>query len=490
MPPRIPPGRNKAVVQAPASAPPARRTGAAAAGAAIAADASGANRALFAAEPRVATKKKKKRALSPAHAADHDAPRSDDEDFEAELETHAAKRYRAAASAAAAAASPSAAAALPTLPTACLACNFVFRSDPLSAIFPFCPSCEMIPTVLATAPANVLRQAKVLAATASPPPASAASAISSQSDTTQASGKPKLGAYETELRRLLDCAVYPVPRAQQLDTISHEATIAGCRSNSYLGSSFMHQPPLLTCYIRSGHFKELSLALPRSNAAAASQREAESRGAKVLIGADGSLMSTAQLHHERSLNSLQEFQKVLIVSILPSLFDRPRAMLDWLELARSMTDLSEKEGWPVALRYLTDLMQDRAPSGAAFNVFDHNILATARASVATPLAGGPAAAAARPSAGGAPPQRVTFADVQFPMACRDWNLRADGCVKGAHCRYLHRCMFEACQTHTDGHKAHQCPKTPAGFVFPSPQGGGAAAGAKPNPRRSSLREGK
>jgi hypothetical protein len=187
----------------------------------------------------------------------------------------------------------------------------------------------------------------------------------------------------------------------------------------------------------------------------------------VLIGASGELLSSAETHVERNLSSLQEFLKIVIVSILPSLFDRPRASLDWLELARSMIEITDREGWAVANRYLVDLLNDRVPTRTAFNAFDHQLLQTVRTIVPHPQAAAGAGGAARP----APAQGVYAGG-----ACRDWN--GGICKKdAAECRWLHRCLWSACTNPSDGHRGKDCVHKSGGFTPRQAPGSGGHRGA-------------
>jgi hypothetical protein len=223
----------------------------------------------------------------------------------------------------------------------CMVCFASFTHESIVESY-YCPSCEMIYTAPEGSVANQRRAAKL--GLLQHDSAASSSVHSSQLDTSSSTAKPKLGAYEAELKRLLDHGGHPLPRFQLTDPVTHADAIAGIRENSFIGSTFARQSPWLTSLIRSGHFKELSLALPITNADALRRRTAEAKGGKVMLSANGELTSSAEAHVERQLSSLHEFLKILVVSILPTLFDRPRAALDWLELARSTIDISERDG--------------------------------------------------------------------------------------------------------------------------------------------------
>jgi len=390
----------------------------------------------------------------------------DDTDAEQEEAQHSpteAKKPRHAAS-------PPATTGASTDKLQCLVCFATFTRESILELY-YCPSCEMIYTAPGDSVANQRRADKLAMAQEA---TTSSSVHSSQLDTS--TSKPKLGAYETELKRLLDNSGDPFSRFQLTDTISHTDAIAGMRDNSFIGSTFARQSQWLTRLIRSGHFKELSLALPITNEDALRQRTAEAKGGKVRLSANGELTSSAETHVERQLFSLHEFLKILVMSILPTLFDRPRAALDWLELARSTIDITERDGWPVASRYLTDLLNDRVPTAEPINKFDVNILQAVRSS-------GVAAAASSAAAAGASEQATTAATTAVlrhgdkaslvnqcaPGRCRDWNIGPNGCLSDTSCRCTHLCCWAACPT-PQGHQGRDCAHKPADMRLNTPAG--------------------
>lgn len=262
----------------------------------------------------------------------------------------------------------------------CLACQTDFPARQLVRGF-FCPVCDMVHTQLVDSVANVQRAQKQ--GMGSPVPGAAASVQTSQLDSSSSSSgsKPRLSPYESELKRLLEASGAAFPRFQEPDPLGHEALVQGVRKNTYIGSAFTPQSEWLTKLIRSGRFKELSLALRVSNAEEQRRQQAEAQGIKVLMQQDGQLISTSKAHAQRPLASLEEFYEILIFSVFPSLADRPRAWGDWVELACSVADIEKKEGWPVASGYLNDMLMDRIHSSLPFNTFDQAILNAARVTV-------------------------------------------------------------------------------------------------------------
>lgn len=375
----------------------------------------------------------------------------------------------------------------------CKACAVSFPLRQVVDNF-FCPCCQLIYMADGDSAANRLRLAKLTAIT-QPSPSTGGSSSVNSGQLEQNTTKPKLGSYEAELKRLLEAGGDPQARFQDAAAITHTDAIAGMRQSAYGGTSYQLQSQHLTNLIRSGHFKELTLALPVTNAEAQRRRMAEAKGGKVLMSQNGVLTSTADSMVERQLGSLQEFLKIVIVSILPSLFDRPRAALDWLELARSVINVAESpDGWPVALSYLTNLLSDRIPRGQPFNQIDLDLLRTERAMApaasAAPRSGAPAgrADAERP--------RPEWMAKCVPTACREWNLGTCKAPVG-QCRFEHICCWLGCGG-ADGHQGRDCPMKPdeaprrpantvpgsGGSAYRKRGAGGApVAAAKPAPRK-------
>ena len=470
----------------------ARRTAAERAAQAIAADADGANNldpAVARARLQPAGSRKKgaagakkapaKKATAKKATAKRERSRSPDptdspseeEEEEEEEEVHPASKRQRTEQVRAHSPDPGGAAQR----LRCLCCHAEF--GPGDVLDPcVCPVCGLLYTVAEGAAANVLRARRLAAAS----PAAAASSVHSSQLDTASNSKPKLGAYETELRRLLEQAGDVLPRFQAPDTIGHESAINGVRANSYLGLTYAHQSPWLTRLVRSGHFKELSLAVPRTNADVLDQQIKDAQGGKlrILVGT-GDLTTTAELAVERRLSSLEEFLTIFVSVIAPTLFDRPRALLDWLELERSVIDVTRRDGWALASRYLTDLLNDRVPTRQPFNVFDHNLMATARA--AAQPAGDDYRGPAR-SPGGSSDDRFKG---QIRGACRDWNF--SGACNKSPCHFKHECCWAACSSKGDGHKGKDCGSKPAGTPrgnTPQPgrrRGGAPAKGAQAEP---------
>lgn len=334
-------------------------------------------------------------------------------------------------------------------------CLHCFTPVPSSIKGP-CPYCKLFPFLSVESIPNrlILNQAGLLAPGADASSASAAAAASSGQSDTHTSVTPKLSAADRELERLAAEGA-DWPRFQDADVIRYEAAFKQGRS-TYRGSSMAVLSKSLVKLIRSGRFTQLSLALPRDAAAAAAADTAASSGHDVRVDTDGKLLTRAALQ-SRPLVNLNELMKVFFCGILPSLFDRPRALLDWAGLMRSAVVLDETYGWPVANEYVVAALLDRVPQREPFHDYQPRLLEERRAMSlsmrgpipapaqqhATMIRGMPDAS---PSAGRLP---------LLHGACRDWNFSA--CPEPCRNNLRHHCNLPQCTT-PGLHRAADCPQ--------------------------------
>ena len=69
------------------------------------------------------------------------------------------------------------------------------------------------------------------------------------------------------------------------------------------------------------------------------------------------------------ITSSQHFTVALVATILPALIQRPRAMMQWLALARTVISIDLAAGWPSARTYMERVLNERIPQGKPFGVF-------------------------------------------------------------------------------------------------------------------------
>jgi len=418
--------------------------------------------------PKKAAGSKRKKSPDREELSESSEDEAEEDGEETVTRPAAAKKAKVTAAAAAGAKSPAVGDApesgAPGEEITCQVCTATYVPKP--GVF-ICHVCNFLFKLPMSAVPNQLLEGERRLKIASNNGSSVAS--SSQSDTT----KPKLGAYETELRAILERAGgSTVPRFELQGGITHADAISSMQRNVYRGLSYQAQSQYLTDLIRSGHFKELTMALPITLDEAARRRTAESRG-KSLRVTNGEIVATSESMVERPLTNLQEFLKIVVVSVLPTLFDRPRAMLDWLELSRSIINIAESaDGWPIAASYLQNLLADRMHRQEAFNVIDLAILQTERASHgAAPRAGGQAGRAG----GDGDRPKPDWLKHTTDRACREWNVGSGCKAAPGHCRYEHVCLWEGCG---QAHQGRDCDRRPAGFTPRAPGAGGGGRQAQ------------
>jgi len=306
--------------------------------------------------------------------------------------------------------------------------------------------------------------------------------------TETAAAKEKLSRRDKELERVADEGK-PFPRFSETATITHEAALDAVR-DCLDGVSFSDPLLSLVKLVRSFKLTRVGFALPRL--ATLQQTSADFADGGLLI-IDGQAKSTGDVTAP-VLRDFGEFIQALHATILPALFDRPRALLDWLTLSRSVQKVNDEDGWPAALAFLDTVLQDRVTRRAPLNdpaladrvhkAVGHLSHRTARggygSQAAPPMhmrgAGTAPGAetAAHASAGRARPQ---FSD-SHEDACREWNLRGS-CKRGNSCNFKHTCMWLACKaTGSDRlHRGSECAhKPPGGAGGGRSQGGSSQAG--------------
>jgi len=167
-------------------------------------------------------------------------------------------------------------------------------------------------------------------------PASASVAPSGQSDT----HTPKLSAADKELARLADEGD-PFACFVEEGAIEATAALFDLRS-AYRGKHFAPPSAQLLRLIQAGKLTAVSLAVPVTVADAAAARSKERNGTtlRVLDGA----FTTAPLLDTTNLSGYEQFVSALVCTILPALFTRPRAMLEWLGLAKSVCNINAQLG--------------------------------------------------------------------------------------------------------------------------------------------------
>ncbi len=322
-------------------------------------------------------------------------------------------------------------------------------------------------------------------------PASAGQSSDTLSSSVVSESTPKLSANDRELERLA-AEGEDWPRFALTEPLTSAEALKQERY-TYRGAQRAQLSLSLLKLIRSGRFSQLSLALPRDAAAAAVAEAAVAGGRILKIGGDG-LLSTHAALTVRPLTDLGELMEVFFCSIAPALYDRPRALLDWMGLMSTALTITRLRSFGEAIEYIGTALGDKIPQREPFHDYDARILEESRSGImrqrgfAGPAGYGNLPPIQHPMMGGHPHQQgmqfgLPGRPQQGPQywregVCREWNYAAcpDPCRFGRQ----HRCCLTACGL-SNPHRAATCVhKAPAPEWTPRldrPRGGRGRGGS-------------
>jgi hypothetical protein len=219
-----------------------------------------------------------------------------------------------------------------------------------------------------------------------------------------------------------------------------------------LGATGMHRPNAqLIELIRSGKFTVVGHAVPKQLPEGGGTLTEEVAG--FTFNANGLAVVQTKAGTAPPIGSLATFCSALFSTILPALSDRPAAMVQWISLGRSALDMEAKHGWPAAVRYITQQLNDCVRRRVPFSVPSQAVLDTVRSSLGAPRA---------QQAGGSAPQQPGAAPAPFKQkVCEAWNFKREGC-NNATCTEKHTCIYSVvagapCKAAFGSHKGAECP---------------------------------
>ena len=302
------------------------------------------------------------------------------------------------------------------------------------------------------------------------------SVASGQSDTdTPAARAPKdaLSRRDKEFERLADEGA-PFPRFEETAAISSADALEGVRESMW-ATNYADPTVSLLKLIRSGKAVKMGFLLPRLASQTQTRADFADTGILFVNGrseATGSVVAP-------TLQSWDDFTHALLSVVIPALFDRPRALLDWVTLARTVQELNREHGWPTANRYLDAVLADKVTRRAPFGAYDSRIYDAVTkphggGAARSAFAGTPQRGAGAPSFGGAAaysspaPRPPAAAPDAHAHACRDWNF---GRCNRPACAMAHECMWIACRAADRAHPGNACAHRPP----PMSRGGGSAS---------------
>ena len=226
----------------------------------------------------------------------------------------------------------------------------------------------------------------------------------------------------------------PVPTTTALDIVDRA-----------VGASATQRPSdKLVELIRSGKLVNVGYAIPRLLSTAQAGEEANAVGS-MLFTESGTIIQQGK-NTPPPVPSSQAFCMALFSTILPSLIDRPAAMLEWMALARTALHIEgePRSSWTRANAYVDQLLQRRIPQRKGISEPCDAVLRTLHSTESFAQhggAGGPSRTERRPDS------RRSEGTI-----CYQWNHNGE-CSRGNACRYRHVCTYCGGQ-----HQAKACKK--------------------------------
>lgn len=278
-----------------------------------------------------------------------------------------------------------------------------------------------------------LRARNAAGAAAASAPGQSSSGQSAAASHTHA---PSLKPLDKEFQRLIDLyGDFPL----FLDKSPVSVKQAQVELRLALGASATQLPSdHLVKLIQAGKLPSVGYALPRALALADEDTN--------LLGiVDGQVTASRGKVAPPPVQSAESFCLALVSTILPSLIEQPKALVQWLSLARTVLAVAKRPGssWASAMQYCDQLLQERIPQHESFSAVSSAVLTTIdHSSVASVLRPPPAAAHMGSSA---------------PAAfCQNYNWHS--CGLGAACPSRHACQYgyKGCTAIT-AHRSVECP---------------------------------
>ena len=332
------------------------------------------------------------------------------------------------------------------------------------SIFP-CGSCFHVSGKLISSAINTNQSVALRAQAANFKMQAASSAAAAASSSTSSGGKEdnttnKLSAADKELERL---AADGAPFPQFLDTTPISTTDAFLElRRTFNGPLYSHISPALEKYFSSGKCMSLGLGIPLTAHEALAAKDRDQHGDTIKISKEGRLSTSVALTH-RPLPDILSLFDVFVSMIVPVCFDKPRALLEWTKLVRTVVNMMKAgQPWEVANKYLTTTLNEKVPLRLPFGDFDINIMHAVAPPFSTPhgnhssnnnsnnnSSSTPASDQARPP--------FQHAHLCRSDCCRKWNLTTcrDPCPNGRK----HSCMWTACND-TSTHTGKECKSNP------------------------------
>lgn len=227
-------------------------------------------------------------------------------------------------------------------------CNFCMKIT-TGIQFGFCdhPLCQLRQDIPFDSPQNVTIRIDI---------------VRGQSNTTQTPApRVELTARDKEFERQA-LAGAPYPRFEDVDPMS-VADANTAMLGAYNSADYAMASASLRMLIQCGKLVNVGEALPIRTDAVGSAAPAS-----VTIDTGTGLARLSTTAKGAVLTSLTDFMRALIGTIIPSLIQQPKAVIDWCTMSMTVMELANSQGWDTANQYLSKSLarsvEQRVPFGA------------------------------------------------------------------------------------------------------------------------------
>lgn len=234
------------------------------------------------------------------------------------------------------------------------------------------------------------------------------------------------------------------PRFDDLSTcpISEAATIM---RGSFRAAMYEPLSEMARAAIISGKITQLGSILPRLLTSIVT----DTGDTQLCVNADGQT-TFKEKNKVVTINNLDDFNRAVLGSIIPSLYQQQRAVLDWCALSITIMELNHRYNWHTASTYLQSALSQAVHLRRPIGMEDRTVMND------TIITAGPPRHAGAPTRTPGGNQQSIAAPAE-PRTCRDWNFKE--CTHSS-CQFTHTCFFRRLKTCTKlgdhDHKGKDC----------------------------------
>lgn len=218
---------------------------------------------------------------------------------------------------------------------------------------------------------------------------------SSATSASASSAADSLSRRDRQFAKWAEGPPHPSFAAGSAQKVSFAAALRASR-RALLASAVEPPSDQLVALVRSGKLKDVGHAIPRS---ADRDHSVDDAVHALLLGSDGRLNAAARAAVEAPpLRSMGDLCDALFAVILPSLIDRPAALMEWITVGRSARSLEKSYGWAAAAAYVNQSVAEAVRDEAPLGDINHGVLSTVQ--MLYPRAAAGPTAPARPAPAG------------------------------------------------------------------------------------------